>query len=332
MAHSRKEIKDSVLNITRQDDSDIGSLVNEWINITLHEINDPGWAYPRKNFIHHWNFLRRKATFSTVADQSDYVLGRDVDKISIIRQTESPTKLRQIRDEEFFELIPDPTATGNPKWYRLWETEGVSTQLAADDTIDVVSSSTSDAGSGELTVSVSGYDTDGIWRTDTYALNGTTTVSGTITFDGGREVIVSKQKDTTGKITVTEKSGGDTLVVLGPNERNPLFKVLSLYQIPSSAITMYLEYYTYIPELNNDSDTPIFSDKWHYIVRLGALEKAYQYLNKEMAFTTARSMYTNAVRSMVSADQSNPDLIEHLKPVDDSFPFIHQRRSEDAIA
>ena len=328
---SRKEIRDSVLDTTRQTNAQMGGLVNEYINDTLHEINDPGWAFPNKDFTHLWNFLRRKTTFSTVASTSDYVLGRDVDRVAILSQRESPIKIKQIRDEEFLRLVPNPTSTGNPTYYRLWETEGVSTRLAANDTIDIVSSSANDDGDTELSVSVSGYDTNGIWRTDTYQLDGTTTVAGTITFVSGREIIVQKQKDTTGTITVTENSGGTTLVVVGPDERAPKFKVISLYPIPSSAITIYLEYYTFIPELNNDSDVPILYEKWHHVVRLGTLAKLYQSLNKDQDSSTTHSIYARAVRSMVSADQAQPDLIEHLSGGQD-IPHIWQRRSEDAIA
>ena len=331
MGFSRKELKDNVLDTTRQSASQIGSLVNEFINITLHEINDPAWAFGNKDFAHKWNFLRRKTTFSTVADTSDYVLPRDVDKIALLRQTDSPTKLAQVRDEEFFELIPDPTQTGNPRWYRLWETEGVSTRLSTADTIDVVSSSASDAGDSALAVSVSGYDSNGIWRTETFQLNGTTAVTGSISF-AAREIIVQKQKDTTGTITVTENSGGTTLAVIGPDERAPKFKIATLYPIPSSAITIYLEYYTYIPELNNDSDVPLVPEKYHYAIRLGTLAKVYQYLNKEIDFATMQGLFSRAVKSMVAGDIAEPDIIEHLKPTPDRGTFIHQVRTEDAIA
>jgi hypothetical protein len=328
---SRKEIRDSVLNTTRQTNAQIGDLVNEFINYTLHEINDPGWAFPNKDYSPLWNFLRRKTTFQTVTNTPDYLLGRDVDRVAIVSQRTSPVKLSQIRDEEFLRLVPDPTSTGNPNYYRLWETEGVSTRLAADDKIDVVSSSANDDGDSELSVSVSGYDTNGIWRTDTYALNGTTVVAGTITFVANRGIVVQKQKDTTGSITVTKNSGGTVLVVVGKDERAPKFKVISLYPIPSSAITIYLEYYTFIPELNNDSDVPMLYEKWHYIVRLGALSKVYQYLNKEQDFITTKAIYSAAVRSMVSADQAQPDLIEHLSGGQE-MPSIWQKRSEDAIS
>jgi len=328
---SRKEIRDSVLNTARQTNTQIGSLVNDFINLTLNEINDPGWAYPRKNFTHNWSWLRRKTTFSTVASTEDYVLPRDVDKIQVVRQTASPIKLRAIDDDTFYLGRPDPSTTeGNPRWYRLWENEGVSTQLSTADTVDVVSSSASDAGSAELSVTVWGTDANGSVVSENYQLNGTTKVSGTITFAAG-PLFVSKQKDTTGDITVTEASGSTTLVVVGREERVPQFQVMSLFPIPSSVITIYLEYYTRIRELKNDSDVPQFANKWHWVVRLGTLAKVFQYLNKETDLAMTQNMYAAGVRSMVSADRTTPDLIKHLSSLHSIYPLIHLRRSEDVI-
>lgn len=329
MGLSRREIVDSVLNTTRQNRTQIGDLVNEFVNLTINEINDPGWAMPKGSYSHLWSFLRRKTSFS--ASTQDYVLGRDVDKIAIVRQTSSPTKLIQIPDDRFFEYVPNPTATGNPQWYRLWEQEGVSTRLAAADTIDVLSSSTSDAGDTTLTVSVSGYDSNGIWRVETYALNGTTAVSGTISF-AAREIYVAKQKTTTGSITVRRNTGPATLVILGPEERAPKFKVMTFYPQPSSAITIYLEYYTRIPILDKDSQSPAFDERWHYVVRLGALAKVYQYLKEETNFLSAHGLYSAAVKSMVEADRYEPDLVEHMKARAGREPSVHLKRSDDAIA
>lgn len=331
MGLSRKELRDSVLNTTRQSNAQIGSLVNEYLNITLMEINDPVWAYQRGNKQHWWSFLRRKLTFSTANGTSDYVLDRSVDKLAILRQTNTPIRLRQISDDEFFYKVPDPTATGNPLYYRLWEQDGIATRLSAADTINVYSSSSSDSGSSNLLVSVSGYSNN-IWTTETYQLTGTSPVVGSTTFDANSVIIVSKQQDTTGTITVIEASGSTTLVTLGPDERAARFKVITLYPTPDSAITMYLEYYDRIPLLENDAATPMFDSKWHYVVRLGALTKTYQYLNKEQDFISTRALYSAAVRAMVAADRAEPDFIERLEPRSYAFPFIHQRRSSDAIS
>lgn len=332
MASSRKELRDVVLQTTRQDNAQIGSLVNEFINLSLSEINEPAWAFASRNkeVQHNWSFLRRKTTFSTVASTADYVLSRDIDKVTLIRQIVSPVKLTQLTDEEFFRYVPSPTDTGNPRYYRLWETEGVATRLATADTFNVVSDSASDAGSSDLSVSIQGYDAAGIWQTETYQLNGTTSVVGTKTF-AAREIYVSKQKATTGTVSVIRATGSTTLVKLGPNDRAPKFKIVSLYSIPNSAITMYVEFYTSIPTLNNDSDVALLPEKFHYVVRLGALAKVFQYLNKENDFNTTQGLFASAVRSMVASDRVNPDLIQYLMPEASRIPFIVIRSTEDAI-
>lgn len=326
---SRKEIRDSVLSTTRQTNEQIGSLVNDFINLTLNEINDPGWAFTRNNYSHMWSWLRGKTTFTTVASTEDYVMKREIDRIALIRQTTSPIKLVQIPDELFFQLVPNPTQSGNPRFYRLWENEGVSTRLSSAGTIDVLSSSASDAGSSELSVTVVGYSS-GILTSETYQLNGVTAVAGTISFDA-REIYVSKQKATTGTVTVIRNSDSSTLVTIGKEERAPKFKVITLYPKPSSAITMYVEYYTRIRELTNDSDVPQFDQKWHWVVRLGALAKTFQYLNKDNDFIATQGLFAAGVRSMVSSDLTVPDLIEQIQR-NVSSVGIHQIRSEDAVA
>jgi hypothetical protein len=316
---SLKELKQSVLDTTRQTEAQIGSLVSDYINLTLSEISDPGWAFGQQNFTHLWSFLRRKTTITTVASTEDYVLKRDIDRISLCRQTTSPAIIRALSDKNFYNYVPDPTATGNPRYYRIWENEGVSTRLTTAGTINVVSSSTSDAGSSTLTVTVWGYDANGSKVSETFALNGTTSVVGTTTFAVG-PIFVSKQSDTTGNITVS--SGVVNLVVIGKEERNPKFKVISFYPIPSSAITIYIEYYSRMRMLKNDGDCPEFDEKWHWVVRQGTLAKVYQYLNKETDFAANQAIYASGVRSMVSADLVECDLISHLNPRQGTLPLI----------
>jgi len=331
MASSRKEIRDHTMRITDTEGTTMETLVNDFINDTLNEINDPGWAFaPRKELQHNWSWLRRKDTFSTVSGTADYVLPRDVDRIAILRQETTPIKLRQVSDRRFYFIDAKRDESGNPKTYRLWEVSGVSTKLAAADTIDVVSDSSSDSGDSELAVTVWGY-VDGILRSETYTLNGTTDVTGSLTFDAD-DLFVSKQKNTTGTITVTENSGGDTLVDLAPQDRNPLFKVVSLYPNPSSAITMYLEYYTRIRELTADSDVPQFDSKWHHIVVKGVLAKIYQHLGKETETQSAVAMYRSVTRSMVASDMAVDDFIPTMFRHFPIYPFIPIHRSKDDVS
>lgn len=324
---TRLQIKNSVLDTTQQLNAQIGDLVNDFINITVQEIGDPAWCFDKERH-HLWGWLKRKTTFATVSGTTDYVMERDVDKIALLRQTTSPCKLSYIPDEIFYREHPNPTESGNPTIYRLWEIDGVSTRLAAADTIDLVSSSGSDGSS--VTATVLGY-ISGRLTSETYTMNGTSTVAGTKTFDA-REIFVSKSAVTVGDITVKEHSGSTNLVIVGKEETSPRFKVLSLYPTPNSAITMYLEYYKRIREMVNDSDVPEFDPKWHHVVRIGTLAKVYQHLGKTTDFVTTYELYRKMVRSMVSSDTTTPDLITTLKRHEpDSGSGIRLHISEDTI-
>jgi len=244
-----------------------------------------------------------------VAGTTDYVLERDVDRIAILRQTSSPIKLSQIPDEIFYRELPNPTASGTPLWYRLWEITGLSTKLTAADTISIVSSSASDGTT--FTVAIMGY-IDGKLDSEVLTMNGISTVTSTKTWDA-REVFISKSGITTGNITVKAVSANVTILTLGAQEISPRFKVVSLYPTPGSTVTMYLEYYKAIRELVNDSEVPEFSEKWHHVVRLGTISKVYQFLGKTADFVATQGMYEQAVRAMVMSDKANPDLITELR-------------------
>lgn len=306
---TRSEIRSRVSTDTRE--TGINSTIDEYINLTLEEIQNPSWAFEQsglKGYDHKWSFNKRKTTISVSTE--DYQLPRDVEEIALVRQISTPIKLRFIPDELFYEWIPNPTATGNPKWYRIWEVEGVSTRLSTDDTIEVLSSSASDT---TQAVRITGYDTDGLLRTESITLTGTTAVAGTITFDAGRILRVSKSADTVGVITIREKTADTVLLKLAPTETNARFKVVSFYPIITSATTLYLEYFTKIRKLEGDNDVPDIPERWIWLVRLGTMAKVYQYQPKENLFNTTQAMYAAGLRSMVRTDMGNIDFIPYLR-------------------
>ena len=296
---------------SRARETGINDIMNDLINQTLGEIQMPGWAFsPRREHHYLWNFNRRKTTLTTVASQEDYELSRDLDTVGLIRQTTSPMKLIQVPDELFYRLIPNPTAEGNPRFYRLWEEVGTQVDLTVADTIDVVSNNAADSTS--FTVSIVGYR-DGIKTSEVLTLNGTTAVAGSITFDAGRPLRITKSGTTTGVITVTEHSGGTTILTLGKEERGARFKIISFYPIPSAEITINIEYFTRIRFLFNDSDEPDFNEKWHWVVEEGALAKVYEYKEDDNRQQITFNRYKAGVRGMIEADKAQYDLIDHLK-------------------
>ena len=318
LAGIRGHIKD-VTRITQKND-----MIDGMINLTLMEINDPGWA--TKGYDHNWSFNRRKDTFDTESGVEFYVLPRDLDKILLIRQISSPIKLKYVRDDTFYKRIPYPTATGRSLWYRLWEQEGVAVRLSTADTLTIVSSSASDGST--ISVSIVGYDSNGIKRSETLSLDGTTDVNGTITFVADRPLRISKSADTTGTIIIKETTAGTTLLTMGEHERSPRFKVAGLYPIPSSALVMYLEYYTRIRRLEHNSDVPDIDNKWIWLIIQGVLAKVYQYQNKESNSYAAQNIFKQGVKAMVKADLSYPDEIPSLKKRGVGLPGILELSDE----
>ena len=309
------DIRTRIKNDTRET-ALTDAMLNDYINLTLEEIGDPAWAFEQvvamRGYNHKWTFNRRKYTLTTVTSTEFYQLPRDLDNIGLIRQTSTPQKLRFIPDDLFYEFVPNPTATGNPKWYRIWEEEGVSVRLSTDDGIKVKSSSSSDT---SQTVRIVGYDTDGLLRTESITLTGTTAAPTSIgiTYDAGRPLRVSKSASTTGVITVEEYTAGTDLVLLAPSEISARFKIIGLYPIPSSAISLYIEYFTKIRRLEGDNDVPDIDPKWLWVVRLGSMAKIYQYQPKESLFNSTMAMYGAGVRAMCKADMGNLDFIPYLR-------------------
>jgi hypothetical protein len=260
-----------------------------------------------KGYEHKWSFNRRKITLAVTSENA--VLPRDLDTIALIRQIDSPTKLKFIPDELFYDYVPYPTATGNPKWYRIWEEEGVAVRLSTDDKVEVLSDSASDT---TQTVRIVGYDTTGLLRTESLTLVGVTVVAGTITYDAGKPLRVSKSAATVGIVTVQELTSNTDLVTLAPSEISARFKIISLYPIPT-ATTLYIEYHTRMRNLEGDNDVPDIDEKWIWVIRLGTMAKVYQYQNKEALFTATQGMYASSVRSMVKSDMGNIDYIPELR-------------------
>ena len=307
MLATRKQIRDSVLATTKQNAAQIGDLVEDLINVTIQEIGSPAWAFRTEKY-HLWSWLKRKTSFTATSE--DTILERDVDKIAFLRQTDSPVKIDYMKDEDFYRALPNPTETGNPIIYRLWEIEGTSTALAAAATLKAISSSASDNSSYYCVVT--GY-ISGRLESEVITMNGTTSVAGTKTFDA-RELYISKSAIFNGNLTISDASD-NSLVIIGAEEISPRFKVVSLWPTPSST-EVYMEYYKKIKELNSDHEVPEFDPKWHHIVRTGTLAKVYEYLGMESAKISVAAWYQKQVRAMVTDDSVNPDLIDHLRKRD----------------
>ena len=296
------QLRDHAASVIR--DTQIASLLGSFLNLTAQEIH----AYCP------WTWRRRKQTFATVADQETYALDAEVDEIAILRQISSPTRLIQMTDDEFYAKIPAPENNGSgvPKVYRMWEETGFSTNLAAADTIYVVSSSTSDGSS--FNVIIEGRNSSGEIIRESITLNGTTNVTSSTTFAASGLLNASKSAATTGTISVYRTTGATLLAELEPAQLAPRYKTLSMYPVPSSVVTMYLEYYETFRPMVNDADVSQIPMKWNWVLLEGTLARAWEYKQSEQMALNHKALFQQALREMKAQDKRTMDYIPMLQP------------------
>lgn len=297
-----KNLRDDIASTVRE--TQVSSLLTSFINTAALEVH----------LFHPWTFLRRKQTFATVADQEDYNLDSEVDRIAVLRQISTPTRLIYLPDNVFYDYVPDPEnqGSGPPRVYRLWEETGFSTNLVADDTVYVSSSSTADGSA--FTVRIVGRNSSGEVVAETLTLNGTTSVTSSTTWDAAGLMAISKSATTTGTITCYRTTGATVLSEMEPDNLAPRFKRLSLYPIPSSVVTMYLEYYERYRYLINDTDIPQLDSQWTWVLREGALTKAWEYKQNEQLSLAHRAIFQQGLVQMRQQDERNVDYVPILQP------------------
>lgn len=296
-----KELRDNIASTIRE--TQISSLIDSYINLTGLEIHN----------YHPWTWLRRKQTFSTVVDQEDYNLDSEIDRIAILRQITTPIRLIYVPDSLFYKYIPNPENIGSgvSRIYRLWEETGFSTNLSAADTVYVSSSSSSDGST--FTVRITGRNSSGEVITETLTMNGTTSVTSSTTFATSGLMQIVKSAATTGTVTCYRTTGATVLSELEPDNLAPRFKRISLYPIPSAVVTMYLEYYEHYRYLVNNTDVPQLDVEWSWVLREGALAKAWEYKQNEQASVQHQTIFDRGLTMMKRQDSANEDYVPVLE-------------------
>ena len=298
---TRDQLTDHIASRVR--DTQIEVFIEDSLDLTLEEI----WTY------HPWNFKRRKQTFATVASQESYNLDEEVDEVRLLRQRSTPLKLLYVPDDIFYQFEPNPEdVTGVPHYYRVWEETGFQTNLAADDTVYVNSSNTAD--SSTFTVRVVGRNSSGEVVAETLTLNGTSNVTSSTTWDADGLMQISKSGRTTGTITCYRTTGATQLTEMAPDNLAPRFKRLSLYPIPSSVITLYLEYDERFRPLVHDTDVPQQDHKWNWVAIEGTLAKVWQYKQNVAYAELSYRKYQDGLKVMRQQDHRNLDYVPRLQP------------------
>lgn len=297
-----KELRDNIASTVRE--TQISDLIDSYLNVTGTEI----FNYKL------WTWRRRKTTFDTVASQEDYNLDSEIEDIAFLRQRTTPRKLIYLPDHLFYQHIPNPEdlSTSTPLFWRKWEETGFATNLAAADTVYVNSSSASDGAS--FTVRIRGRNSSGEIIEETLTLNGTSNVTSATTWAASGLLQISKSGTTTGTISCYRTTGATLLSELEPNNLAPRFLRISLYPIPSSAITINVEYFERYRYLVHSTDVPQMPHRWNWVLREGALAKTWEYKQNQALATQHQLIFDRALRRMGEEDDVNIDYVPVLQP------------------
>jgi hypothetical protein len=217
-----------------------------------------------------WTFKQRKTTLALSSGTSEYNLGKDVGEPYICLLSASPYLVRPFAEEDFDTRIPNPTATGNPEKYMLFEYAGVETQPTAASALTLASSSASDTTQQVLIRGVVSGQED----YEIATLNGTTSVVTSKQFTSVRSI--SKSAETAGRITITSNSAAVTVLTLGPLEKTTRLKKVRFYPTPTSTLTATIKHFKqpFVPtQALDDSEIP---SRWDYVVEQWAFAMALQ--------------------------------------------------------
>lgn len=78
-----------------------------------------------------WKFARKIGTITTVASQENYSLASDYDFGGVydVYDTTNDFKLFPVQNQQFDLVYPNPSTTGKPQFYRLWDVDADNIQV-----------------------------------------------------------------------------------------------------------------------------------------------------------------------------------------------------------
>jgi hypothetical protein len=273
-----------------------------------------------------WTFKQRKTTLALTSGTSEYNLGKEVGEPYIVLISASPYLVRPKAEEDFDTRMPNPTATGNPDYYMLYEYAGVETQPTSASILTLASSDNSDTTQSVLVRGVVSGQED----YEQVALNGTTPVTTTKQFTSVRSI--SKSAATAGRVAITSNSGAVSVLTLGPLEKVTKLKKIRFFPQPSSSITATIKHFKepFIPtQALDDSEIP---GRWDYVIEQWAFAMALQpqgqdQLNEQSTQFQLAEKYLN--EDMASEErQSAAQIIVPRRGLDDATDYEGYLRTD----
>ncbi len=252
------------------------------------------------------------ATYA-VLGQEEYVLPIQIGHSCFLwhRGYGYPLKLEYNPAQEFYGAGVLDVLQNVPLSYRMWGMDSTLEQLKSPSIISISSSSSTDTAiSITIFGVVSGYPDYEIITTNTG--NGTTVSTGAKTFSSIERI--TKDSNTTGRITLTANSGSTTVGVLpvGNTTTGPYYSKVQLYPLPYRAFPINVYYYKKPYQLVNDGDISELGEEFSEAIILLAVArlKAEQNQSEDADFF---KMYQDEIASLKRTNVDKIDWLPRLK-------------------
>lgn len=225
------------------------------LSVIKAEINK---EYERVAMSSYWRELRafKNEVITFTAGQAYLALPSDCAFVQYVGNKADDYTLRNMTleamSEDFLDQIDD---SGTPyRWAELGES-AIRAPLSAADEIEVLSSSTSDT---NQMIRITGLkNSPEIIRVEELTLNGTTVVTGAITWQQGFSIHSITSDDLTiGEVTIRQESTDVSLAHMAPGDKVTSYFMIRVENPPDSADALLVIYKRKIRPLVNNDDAP----------------------------------------------------------------------------
>lgn len=261
----------------------ISSRLPDWIEWVLSDM--------LSSYEFWWN--KEVGTFTTTSGTAIYFLNHRVSmkQVPALYDATNNRELREVSVESIYSADPTPTETGTPdKWAYLGQSHVQALNTAAG-TVTVVSSSAADV-SQKLMVRglVSGAE-----RYEELTLNGTSTVTSTLSFDINSVESVSLSAACAGVVTVARSV---TIATIPPGYLRVECPKIRLQLVPGGTYTIVYPYYKKPVKPTQDNDIIDIPNEAFKALRYG-IEEIGHMNNGDMDYSEAsRKKYIEAKREL----------------------------------
>lgn len=248
---------------------------------------------------------RTDYTFNTVSGTQDYVLPDDFGKeINVVDITNNVELGRQSTQEYVRSNSGDLDASGTATKYVILD-DNVRAQPLSASVFTIVSDNAAD----NQTIHVRGL-VSGVEQSEDKALNGTSSVSGTILFD--RILGISKSGVTAGTVTVTTNSGAVTVASIAPTALVSRVRKIRLMDIPNGVVTIQIPYLT--KQLPMSSDYDYANIDCDEALEAGATADSWRYKRQFAKAQSYEALFEKALANIAFNMANQPNLVNRFNP------------------